>query len=286
MTTRTLVTPVSILATAGSSDLDVSGLHGPVRVILTSLNTAGTSPTLASKLQTSVAPVRGYTYTTEGTLVDNELREGASTNIELAAKFTQAATGQVKHVWLKLKKGGTITAGKLLTLKIETDTTGDPSGTAVANGTSATVDIDTEVSTTAAWVRFTFAKPVDLVAESVYHLVLSGDYSASGSNNVMWQSNTVASGGTFNTSTDGTTFAGVTATQSLLAQVEQYAFADLTGGGFTTLSTAGNTTVQTLEFQAQNLPQFMRVHFTIGGTSNPAFATAATVTAARTQEQA
>lgn len=283
MTTRTLLTPVSITATGGTQDLDVSGLTGNARVVLTSLNTAGTAPTLACKLQTSPAAAAGYTYATEGTLVDNELREGASTNIEIAAAFTQTGARQVKRIGLKLKKGGTIAAGKLLTLKIETDSTGDPSGTAL--GTSEPVDIDTEVSTTAGWVFFTFATPVDLADATVYHLVLSGDYSASAANNVMWQSNTVASGGTLNVSTDGTTFVGVVSTQAALVRIEEYAFADLTGGGFTTLTTAGNTTVQSLEFRARHLPKFMRLHLTIGGTSNPAFATSAVVVAQRTQEQ-
>lgn len=285
MITRTLLAPSSLLVTAGGSDLDTSGLTGQVHVTLAALNIAGTNPTLACKLQGSAAAVRGYEYQTVGTLVDNELREGGSTGIELALAFTQVATASVKRVALKLKKAGTITAGKKLTLKIETDSTGNPSGTAVANGTSATVDIDTEVSTTAGWVTFTFANPVDLTASTVYHLVLSGDYTASGSNNVMWQSNTVASGGTFNTSTDGTTFAGVTTTQSLLAYIDQYTFADVTAGGFTTLSTALNNTRQTLPFHASALPNFMRLHSTIGGTSNPAFSTAAVVTAARTHEQ-
>lgn len=286
MNTRTLLTPVSLLATAGGQDFDTTGLFGRVHVNLTALNTAGTNPTLACKLQGSTGLTRGYEYTTAGTLVDNELREGASTNIELALAFTQVATASVKRIALKLKKAGSIAAGKKLTLKIETNSTGNPSGTAVANGTSATVDIDTEVSTTAGWVTFTFANPVDLTASTVYHLVLSGDYTASASNNVMWQSNTVASGGTFNTSTDGTTFAGVTTTQALLAYVDEYAaFADVTGGGFTTVSVAGTASVQTVGFHASALPAILRLHNTIGGTSSPAFSTAATVTSARTHEQ-
>lgn len=284
MTTKTLLTPVSITATGGGIDLDVSRLAGEAQIVLTTLNTAGTSPTLACKLQSSTGTARGYEYETQGTVVDNELREGASTGIELALKFTQSGAKSVKRVGLFLKKQGTIAAGKKLTLKIETDSTGDPSGTAL--GTSGTVDIDTEVSTTAGMVMFTFATPVDLADATVYHLVLSGDYSASASNNVCWRSNTVASGGTFNTSADGTTFAGVTATQSLLAFIEQYTFADITGGGFTTVSTAGNTSVQTIRKHARSLPAFMRLYSTIGGTSNPAFATSAVVVAARVQEQA
>lgn len=284
MTTKTLLTPVSITATGGGLDLDVSRLVGPVRITRTSLNTAGTSPTLADKLQGSTGLTRGYEYSTLGTTA-NELREGASTNTKLALKFTQGGARSIKRVSLWLDKEGTLTAGKKLTLTIETDSTANPSNTAVTNGTSNTVDIDTEVSTTAGWVTFTFAKPVDLSDATVYHLVLSGDYTASGTNNVRWYSKTVASGGTFNTSTDGTTWAGVTATESLMAYADQYTFSDLTGGGFTALATAGTAAVETLEFYGPDLPPVMRLYSTIGGTSNPAWTSAATVSAARAFEQ-
>jgi hypothetical protein len=276
-TSGTVLTPVSIVAATvgGSADLDVSAYTGKLRVHLTSLNTAGTSPTLASKLQGSVPLARGLEYQTLGATA-TELREGASTNIELALTFTQSGSRQVKRVALYLDKQGTITAGKLLTLKIETDSSG-PSGTTVNHGTSATVDIDTAVGTTAGWVVFTFAKPVDLVDATVYHLVLSGDYTASGSNNVRLYSKTVASGGTLNPSTDGTTFAGVTTTESVMVYVDQYNFADITGGGFTSLATAGTASVQTLELNADSLPPVIRLFTALGGTSSPAWTTACLV---------
>lgn len=284
MQTLTLLTPVSITATGGGQDLDVSGLTGKARVSLTALNTAGTSPTLANKLQHSDGLERGYEYSTIGTLVDNELREGGSTNTEIAAAFTQDGARSIKRVALRLKKAGSIAAGKLLTLKIETDDSGDPSGTAVTNGTSNTVDIDTEVSETAGWVVFTFAKPVDLDDATLYHLVLSGDYTASASANVMWQSNTVASGGTLNLSTDGSTWAGVSTTQAALVYIDEYSFADVTGGGFTSLATAGTAAVQSLELNVDGLRAHLRLHSTIGGTSNPAWTTAAIVTGQPVQE--
>jgi hypothetical protein len=281
--TGTLLTPVSVTATGGSADLDVSAYTGKIRAHLTSLNTAGTSPTLACKLQGSSAPARGLEYTTVGATA-TELREGASTNIELALSFTQSGARSIKRVALYLDKQGTLAAGKLLTLKIETDSTGNPSGTAVTNGTSNTVDIDTAVGTTAGWVVFTFAKPVDLADATVYHFVLSGDYTASGTNNVRLYSKTVASGGTLNPSTDGTTFAGVTTTEAVMVYVDQYTFADITGGGFTSLSTAGTASIQTVELNADSLPQFVRLYSTIGGTSNPAWTTAAFVSGALVNE--
>jgi hypothetical protein len=277
-TSGTVLTPVSIVAATvgGSADLDIAAYTGKLRAHLTSLNTAGTSPTLASKLQGSVALARGLEYQTLGTTA-TELREGASTNIELALSFTQSGARQIKRVALWLDKQGTITAGKLLTLKIETDNTANPSGTTLNNATSATVDIDTAVSTTAGWVVFTFAKPIDVADATVYHFVLSGDYTASGSNNVRLYSTTVASGGTLNPSTDGTTFAGVTTTERVMVYVDQYAFADITGGGFTSLATAGTASVQSLELNADSLPPVIRLFTTLGGTSSPAWTTACLV---------
>ena len=283
-TAITVVTPVSITATAGHIDASVSRLVGPARFTMTSLNTAGTSPTLALKLQGSAAAARGLEYLTVGTTA-TELREGASTNIELALSFTQDGARSIKRVALYLDKEGTITAGKLLTLRIETDTTGNPSGTLVTNGTSDTVDIDTAVSATAGWVVFTFAKPVDLADATAYHFVLTGDYSASGTNNVRLYSNTVASGGTLNPSTDGSTYAGVTATERVMVYVDQYTFTDITGGGFTSLATAGTAAVQTIELPAVELPAYVRLYTTIGGTSNPAWTTACVLNAQRAFEQ-
>lgn len=282
-TTLTLLTPVSITATGGGQDVDVSRLAGQARVTLATINTAGTSPTLACKLQGSAAATRGYDYQTTGTNTDNKLRSGASTNIKLSLKFTQSGAAQVKRVALKLKLNGTITAGKVVALAIQSDSAGSPSGTAL--GTSANVDINTYVGTSNGWVVFTFTNPVDLADATVYHFVLSGDYTAHTSNNVTWQSTTVASGGTLETSTDGSSWAAVTSTEKFLAYADQYSFADITGGGFTTVSTAGNTSVQTLELHAPDLLPYMRLYSTIGGTSNPAFTTTAIVNGVRAFEQ-
>lgn len=280
MITRTLLTPASITATGRGPDLDVSGLAGKAQVILTARNTAGTSPTLACKIQGATGLARGYEISTLGATA-NELREGATTNVKISASFTQDGARSIKRVALRLKKGGTLTAGKVLTLTIEADSAGDPSGTPL--GTAGTVDIDTVVTTSFAWVVFTFATPVDVSDATVYHLVLAGDYTESASNNVMWSSSTVASGGNFE-AYDATNWANTT-TKALDVFVDQYTFTDLTGGTFTTLETALNTTVQTKEFNSRSLPQFMSLYSTIGGTSNPAFATAAVVSSPRVQEQ-
>lgn len=280
MTTITLLTPVSITATGPGPDVDVSRLTGEARVTLTALNTAGTNPTLACKLQGSTGTARGHETLTVGT-VDNKLLSAATTANALAAKFTQSGARSLKRVGLMIKKNGTIAAGKKLTAKIKTDNSGVPSATII--GTSSTVDIDTAVSTSYALVVFTFPTPVDLADATVYHVELTCDYTNDATNNVTWRSATVASGGNY-VQLDNTTWTA-TATKSLEVFTEQYTFADITGGGFTTLSTAGNTTVQTLGFNGRSLARFMRLYSTIGGTSSPAFATAATINAARVHEQ-
>ncbi len=284
-TAITVLTPVSIVAAnaGGGQDVDVSRLSGGARFTITSLNTAGTAPTLALKLQGSAAAARGLDYQTTGTNTDNKLRSGASTNLKLSLKFTQVATASVKRVGLKLKLNGTITAGKVVALAIQSDTTGSPSNTAL--GTSANVDINTSVGTSNGWVVFTFANPVDLTASTVYHLVLSGDYTADATNNVTWQSTTVGSGGTLETSTDGSTWAAVTATEKFLAYVDQYTFTDITGGGFTSLATAGTAATQTIELPAIELPNYVRLFTTLGGTSSPAWTTACILNAHRAFEQ-
>lgn len=274
MTIRTLLTPVSITATGRGADLDVSGLTGRAQVILTSRNTAGTTPTLACKLQTSTGVTTGFSSVVEGA-TDNKLLSGATTANALAAQFTQSGARSIKQVFLMLKKNGTIAAGKKLTLKIKTDNAGAPSATVL--GTSATVDIDTEVTTSYKYVAFTFATPVDVADGTVYHAELTCDYTQDATNNVTWRSSTVASGGNYE-QLDNVTWTD-TATKALEIFAREYAFADLTGGTFTTLSTAGNTTVQMIDFDARSLPRFMSLYSTVAGTDTPAFATSAVVVA-------
>lgn len=269
-TSATLLTPVSITATGGGQDLNVAPYVGKLRVHLTSLNTAGTSPTLACKLQGSVPAAFGASYTTVGTN-DIVLRNNTNDNIKLSASFTQSGAAQVKRVGLKLKKNGTITSGKILTLTLETNSAGDPSGTIL--GTAATVQTD-DIATSYDWVVFTFANPVDVADATVYHFVLAGDYTVSSSNNITWRTATVASGG--NANVFDSAYAAVS-TNSREFYAYQYAFADVSGAAFTSLSTAGTASVQTLELNADDLPAVIRLYSTIGGTSNPAWTTAALV---------
>ncbi len=259
-----------VTATGGGPELDLTNYAKNLKFAYAGANTAGSTPTLASKIQASPALARGLEQSTAGA-TDNKLRSGASTNTKLSLKFTQSGARQVKRVAIMLKNPGTITAGKILTLTINTDSAGSPSNTAVTNGTSANV-LCSAVGAAYAWVVFTFANPVDLADATVYHLVLSGDYTADTTNCVYWRSLTVGSGGTVETSTDGTTWAAVTATQSFEAYVDQFNFADVTGGAFTGLTTGASMAPAEKNFDLRTIGNpVLRLYNAIGGTSSPAY---------------
>lgn len=253
----------AVSATGALSDVDVGPYTRAGTFDLVSLNTAGTSPTLAVKLQSSALPVVGQTSTTVGSTL-NELNEGATTKVKLAAKFTQSGARSIKYVDLRLEKEGTLTAGKLLTLTINTNSAGVPSATVL--GTANTVDIDTYVTTSFTWVRFTFPTAVDVSDSTIYHLVLTTDYTASGSNNVIWRSATVASAG--NQSTHNATIWSAVTTESQEFINYDATFTDVTSGAYTGLTTGANR--QSLTFNLDGtLSGLVRPYATIGGSAGP-----------------
>lgn len=261
-----LVTPLqSVLATGGLDDVSVSNYTRTGTFSLLVKNKAGTTPTLDVKLQQAGLPVVGQNYTTAGTTT-NKLRAGATTTVKLGAKFTQSGAKSIKYVDLWLKKAGTLAASQTLTLDINTNNSGVPSATSL--GTSATVDIDSVVTTSYAWVRFTFAKAVDLADATIYHMVLSGSYTASTSNYVDWNSNTVASLG--NSSTfDNTNWTAV-ATESFNFIAQETTFTDITGGAYTQVTTAASHQTKNFELET-TVSGLVRPYVTIGGTSSPEF---------------
>jgi len=269
----------SISATGGGQDVDISAYAGKVQFLFASRNTAGSTPTHARKIQTSDILSRGLEQSTAGA-TDNKLNSGATTNVRLGLKFTQSGTRSVKRVALRLKNPGTITAGKKLTLAIQTNNAGAPSGTAVQNGTAGTV-LCSAVPAAYGWVVFTFANPVDLTDATIYHLVLSCDYTADSTNCIYWRSLTVASGGTVETY-NNTTWAAVTATESFEVYVDQYNFADVPG-----LSQTGASDTVTVNeaalIDADTIQGVVvRVYDTIGGTGGPAFAASCDLVGGRT----
>jgi hypothetical protein len=104
-------------------------------------------------------------------------------NDKIAQSFEVSGEQNIKTVDLQLKKVGSPTGD--LSLEIQTDSGGEPSGTPVTNGTATVVDEST-LSTSYGDITFTFATAPTLSDATTYWLVLSTDRSASETNYVAW----------------------------------------------------------------------------------------------------
>lgn len=116
---------------------------------------------------------------------DYALRDAAA-RTQISQGFKPDTSSTVTKVRLWLKKTGTPAGTDTVTAEIQTDSAGVPSGTAVTNGTSTAVDISDTITTSYAWVTFTFATAPSLTSGTQYHLVLQGAFTVSGVNYVMW----------------------------------------------------------------------------------------------------
>jgi hypothetical protein len=102
---------------------------------------------------------------------------------KLAQSFQLMSGITCDKAQLDLRKVGSPTG--TMTLRIETDNAGDPSGTLVDANATVTV-AESSLSTSLALVDFDFASSFSLSASTTYWLVLSTDRSASDSNYVEW----------------------------------------------------------------------------------------------------
>jgi hypothetical protein len=116
---------------------------------------------------------------------DYALRDTAD-RTEISQGFKCATSSTVTKVRLWLKKTGTPAGTDTVTLEIQTDSSGVPSGVAVTDGTATAVDISDTLTTSYAWVTFTFASNPTLTAGTQYHLVLQGAFTISNVNYVLW----------------------------------------------------------------------------------------------------
>lgn len=117
--------------------------------------------------------------------------EAPSGNDKLAQGFQVTGTQTIGSVTLWLKKTGSPTG--TLTLRIETDNSGDPSGTLADNDLTTTVS-ESSLGTSYADVTFTFSTPASISGSTQYHLVLSTDRSGSVNNYVTWGIDTSSPG--------------------------------------------------------------------------------------------
>lgn len=119
-------------------------------------------------------------------IVEVEMKESSGYvdgDDKLAQSFEVSGEQNIKTVDLQLKKVGSPTGD--LSLEIQTDSGGEPSGTPVTNGTATVVDEST-LSTSYGDITFTFATAPVLSDATTYWLVLSTDRSASETNYVAW----------------------------------------------------------------------------------------------------
>ena len=116
---------------------------------------------------------------------DYALRD-TTAHTEISQGFKANTSDTVTQIKLWLKSEGTPAGTDTITLEIHTDASGVPSGTPVANATATAVDISDSLTSSYAWITFTFATNPTLVSGTQYHLVLTGAFTVSAVNYVEW----------------------------------------------------------------------------------------------------
>ncbi|NPV05650.1 MAG: hypothetical protein HPY67_13045 [Syntrophaceae bacterium] len=240
-------------ATYKGPDFDMSHYLGPAKAILAA-EAQGSGVTLNVKFQASDPAALGGSYNETGD-TDKALNKVTSGKTKIAVQFTQSGARSIKRVALRLKKTGTIASDRLLTLTIETDSSGAPSGTALGTATI----LANSVGATYDWYDFVFTAPVDVANSTVYHLVLTSNYTASDSNFISWQGLAVASGGN---AEDYTPWTDIT-TLNLLYRIFQYNFADIPGAAFTEVGNAA--AFEAIHFPVADAKRIVRAVATVAG---------------------
>jgi hypothetical protein len=144
---------------------------------------ADTTPTYADG-QGAFSSNAGTSWTQDGRDHTFEVTVAAITaNDKLSQGIQISSVDTAQSVKLWLKKVGSPTGN--LTVKIQTDNAGSPSGTTITNGTSNTVAASS-LATSYGWITFTFSTPPSLSAGTQYHIVLETADSQSNTNYVVW----------------------------------------------------------------------------------------------------
>lgn len=248
----------------GSKVVNHRSFASSVFVLQSAKSSAGTGVSLAVKMQESDDAIRGSKDDSAGA-VDNDvkLRSAANTAIKLAAKVTQTGARQIKSVSLRLKRLGTIAAGKVATITLETDSTGNPSGTAVHEDAVANV-LCTAIGTEYQWVEFAFPRAVDVADTTVFHIVLSGDYTESADNCIVLAVSDVASGGDYNIY--DTTWGTLDDTKKVVGFDLEFNFSDMSGAAFSNVDETADS-FQTKDLVLSDKKPNVRALATITGAS-------------------
>lgn len=119
-------------------------------------------------------------FTTDDT--NDNLRVGAADRVKLSQGFQVTVAGPVSFIDVHINKTGSPVGRVWLT--IESDSAGNPSGSAVA--TSDKLDVSV-FPTTKGYFRFIFRTTAALSISTQYHIVMQGDWTMSGSDVVAWR---------------------------------------------------------------------------------------------------
>lgn len=170
---------------------------------------AFTGSTWGSAVKTGIGYVANQSQVTgDPAQTDNYMD---ATTDYLAQGFKVNATASCQYVNVLLKKVGS--PGNL-TLRIETDTTGSPSGTLVNASATATITA-ASVGTSVTWITVKFATAFSLTSGTQYHLVIQPSATADGSNYIQWvgtTSNLYADGVLKISTNSGTSYAATAST--------------------------------------------------------------------------
>lgn len=127
-------------------------------------------------------------------LVMSVTTSAVTTKDKLAQSFQIQADATIKKTRLYMAKVGSPTG--TMTLRIETDAAGAPSGN-LANANATTTVAESTLATSAGWIDFTFSSSFSLTINTTYWLVLSTDRAASNTNYITWSSDASAPGYTY-----------------------------------------------------------------------------------------
>lgn len=211
-------------ATAYSAPIDSDDYEQAM--LIAAAGELGSSATLTTSVEESDATSR--IVDDSGLAQDTSLvlRNGATDNTEIGIQFTTgAATYSVTQVDLMLKKVGTVTDGKKVTVTLQADSTDTPDDTDLITPIEVLVD---DISTTAfEKVEFVFPSVVNLAAATKYWIVLEGDYDVSAANHITLSVDTVGSGG--NIALHDADWGALVTTQKGAANVHAYSWSAITG---------------------------------------------------------
>ena len=256
------VSPAAKTVTFNGRNLDARNYR---KVLFAAMVAAVTgTPTLDGKLQDAPDPTETSDLREASDLGDTwiALRNGANDNIELGQEWTSPGGAiLVYRIRVKLRRLGTITAGKKVWLEIQTDSTSLPSGTAIQ--TSNKVEAADIVGGDGEDIEFYFPDADDLATATVFHVVLKGDYTESATNQVQLWIYAIGSGGSFEIK-DATWAAD--ATNDMEAQGFILTYTDIAGATFTQV-TAANPDLEEVTVDRTVADPFLRYVGTIGGGS-------------------